>query len=253
MRKTSAVGRLILISVLGGVLVAALLVPVVAATGILVRNTADKFSTLSVNADSLPQRSAIYDRVGHLIAYVWNVDDGPGQTYTNGINRQPVTYAQISPNMLKAIVAIEDDRFWQHGALDVKGTIRALINDIEHKPIQGGSTLEQQYVKNVLVLQALDNPAQQKAATADTLSRKLDQLRMAVQVAHTMSKQQILAGYLNDSYYGSGAWGIETAAETYFNTTAAKLTMTQAATLAGIVEDPTRYDPIANPAQALAR
>ena len=70
MRKTSAVGRLILISVLGGVLVAALLVPVVAATGILVRNTADKFSTLSVNADSLPQRSAIYDRVGHLITYV---------------------------------------------------------------------------------------------------------------------------------------------------------------------------------------
>jgi membrane peptidoglycan carboxypeptidase len=105
----------------------------------------------------------------------------------------------------------------------------------------------------VLVLQDLDNPAAQQADTADNLSRKLDQLRMAVEVAHTMSKQQILAGYLNDSYYGNGAWGIETAAETYFNTTAAKLTMTQAATLAGIVEDPTRYDPINNPVQALAR
>ena len=253
LRKTSAVGRLILISVLGGVLVAALLVPVVAATGILVRNTADKFSTLSVNASSLPQRSAIYDRVGHLMAYVWNVDDGPGQTYTAGINRQPVTYQQISPNMLKAIVAIEDDRFWQHGALDVKGTLRALVNDFEHKPIQGGSTLEQQYVKNVLILQALDSPSAQQAATADTLSRKIDQLRMAVEVAHTMSKQQILAGYLNDSYYGNGAWGIDTAAETYFNTTPAKLTLLQAATLAGIVEDPSRYDPIADPAQALAR
>ena len=109
--------------------------------------------------------------------------------------------------MLTAIVAIEDDRFWQHGALDVKGTIRALVNDLEHKPIQGGSTLEQQYVKNVLVLQALDSPAAQQAATADNLSRKLDQLRMAVEVAHTMSKQQILAGYLNDSYYGNGAVG----------------------------------------------
>ena len=108
-------------------------------------------------------------------------------------------------------------------------------------------------MKNVLVLQALDNPAAQQAATADNLNRKLDQLRMAVQVAHTMSKQQILAGYLNDSYYGNGAWGIEAAAETYFNTTAAKLTMTQAATLAGIVENPTAYDPINNPAAALTR
>ena len=253
MGKTSAVGRLILISVLGGVLVAAMLVPVVAATGILVRNTADKFSTLSVDADSLPQRSAIYDRDGHLITYVWNVDLGPGMTYNDGIDRQPVNYDQISPNMLKAIVAIEDDRFWQHGALDVKGTIRALVNDLEHKPIQGGSTLEQQYVKNVLILQALDNPAAQQAATADTLSRKLDQLRMAVEVAHTMSKQQILAGYLNDSYYGNGAWGVEAAAETYFNTTAAKLTMAQAATLAGIVENPTEYDPIANPVRVARR
>jgi membrane peptidoglycan carboxypeptidase len=164
-----------------------------------------------------------------------------------------VNYDQISPNMLDAIVAIEDDRFWQHGALDVKGTIRALVNDLEHKPIQGGSTLEQQYVKNVLILQALDSPAAQQAATADTLSRKLDQLRMAVEVAHSMSKQQILAGYLNDSYYGNGAWGVEAAAETYFNTTAAKLTMLQAATLAGIVENPTQYDPISSPALALMR
>jgi len=79
-----------------------------------------------------------------------------------------------------------------------------IVNDIEHKPIQGGSTLEQQYVKNVLVLQDLDDQAAQQADTADNLNRKLDQLRMAVQVAHTMTKQQILAGYLNDSYYGNG-------------------------------------------------
>ena len=251
--KTGLVGRLIIFSALGGVLVAAMVVPIVAATGIVVRNTADKFSTIAVDSNSLAQRSAIYDREGNLITYVWGVDLGAGMTYANGIDRQPVTYNQISPNMLTAIVAIEDDRFWQHGALDVKGTIRALVNDLEHKPIQGGSTLEQQYVKNVLVLQDLDNPAAQQAATADNLNRKLDQLRMAVQVAHTMTKQQILAGYLNDSYYGNGAWGIEAAAETYFNTTAAKLTMTQAATLAGIVENPTQYDPIAYPTAALTR
>jgi membrane peptidoglycan carboxypeptidase len=251
--KTGLVGRLVIFSALGGVLVAAMVVPVVAATGIVVRNTADKFSTISVDSNSLAQRSAIYDREGNLITYVWGVDLGDGMTYSNGIDRQPVTYNQISPNMLTAIVAIEDDRFWQHGALDVKGTLRALVNDIEHKPIQGGSTLEQQYVKNVLVLQDLDNQTAQQADTADNLNRKLDQLRMAVQVAHTMTKQQILAGYLNDSYYGNGAWGIEAAAETYFNTTAAKLTMTQAATLAGIVENPSAYDPINNPAAALTR
>src|ERR1700744_3799179 len=236
----------------GGVLVAAMALPVVAATGILVRNTSDKFTTLSVDASSLPQRSEIYDANGKLITYVDGVDLGKNMKYT-GINRQPVSYNQISPSMLTAIVAIEDDRFWQHGALDVKGTMRALVNDLEHKPIQGGSTLEQQYVKNVLILQSLDDPAAQTAAAADTLSRKIDQLRMAVQVAHSMSKQQILAGYLNDSYYGSGAWGVEAAAETYFTTTAAKLTMVQAATLAGIVGNPTAYDPITNPVSALER
>src|ERR1700744_3971186 len=236
----------------GGVLVAAMALPVVAATGILVRNTSDKFTTLSVDASSLPQRSEIYDANGKLITYVYGVDLGKNMKYT-GINRQPVSYNQISPSMLTAIVGMEDARFWQPGALDVKGPLRALVNDLEHKPIQGGSTLEQQYVKNVLVLQALDAPAEQAAATADNLSRKLDQLRMAVEVAHTMSKQQILAGYLNDSYYGNGAWGLEAAAETYFSTPAAKLTMGQAATLAGIVENPAEYAPIADPSVSLIR
>ena len=250
--KTGSVGRITLMAVLGGVLVAAIALPVVGVTGILVRNTADKFTSLSVNASSLPQRSAIYDSDGKLITYVDGVDLGKGMTYT-GIDRQPVDYNQISPNMLVAIVAIEDDRFWQHGALDVKGTMRALVNDLEHKSIQGGSTLEQQYVKNVTILQSLDDPAAQQAAAADTLSRKIDQLRMAVNIAHSMSKQEILAGYLNDSYYGSGAWGVEAAAETYFNTTAAKLTMAQAATLAGIVENPSEYDPLVNPALSVTR
>src|SRR5947209_7260336 len=154
-----------------------MVLPVVAATGILVRNTADKFTTLSVNSSSLPQRSAIYDNAGHLITYVYGVDQGRDMTYS-GIDRQPVSYDQISKAMLVSIVAIEDDRFWQHGALDVKGTFRALVNDLEHKPVQGGSTLEQQYVKNVQILQNLDDPVAQQAAAADNLSRKLHQLRM---------------------------------------------------------------------------
>src|SRR3984957_5197595 len=109
---------------LGGVLVAAMALPVVAASGILVRNTADKFTTLSVDSASLPQRSAIYDSNGHLLTYGDGVDLGKGKKYT-GIDRQPVDYSQISQAMLVAIGAIEDDRFWQHGALDVNRSSRA--------------------------------------------------------------------------------------------------------------------------------
>jgi membrane peptidoglycan carboxypeptidase len=238
---------------LGGVLAAAMVLPVVAATGILVRNTSDKFTTLSLtNASGLPQRSEILDRDGNLITYVYGVDLGAGMKY-DGIDRQPVSYNQISPDMLKAIVSIEDNRYWQHGAIDLKGTLRAVVNDLEHKPVQGGSTIAQQYVKGVLVLSSLGNKAAIQAATAEDLNRKLNELRMAVDVEHTMSKQAILAGYLNNAYYGNGAWGIEAAAETYFSTTAAKLNLTQSATLAGIVENPSAYDPIADPSLSLMR
>ena len=250
--KSSAVGRLLLLSGLGGVLAAAIALPVVAATGILVRNTSDKFTTLSMDPSALPQRSEIFDRLGNPITSVYGVDLGKGMSFT-GIDRQPVTYNQISPYMVQAITAIEDDRYWTHGALDVKGTLRALVNDLRHQPVQGGSTIAQQYVKGILVLQAYGNKAAEQAAIADNLSRKVDELRMAVQAEHNLSKQDILAGYLNDAFFGNGAWGIEAAAETYFSTTAAKLTLLQAATLAGIVENPTAYDPIHNPATALER
>ncbi|MGH7733016.1 MAG: transglycosylase domain-containing protein, partial [Gemmatimonadales bacterium] len=143
----------------------------------------------------------------------------------------------------------------QHGAIDLRGTIRAAVNDIEHKPVQGGSTIAQQYVKNVLLLEAelADNSQGVQAANADTLNRKLNELRMAVAAEHQQSKQDILDGYLNDAYFGNNAYGIETAAETYFGTTAAKLTVTQAATLAGIVENPSAYAPIQHPATAIER
>jgi membrane peptidoglycan carboxypeptidase len=110
-------------------------------------------------------------------------------------------------------------------------------------------------VKNVLLLEAekAENSQALKAANATTLSRKLNELRMAVAAEHQQSKQDILAGYLNNAYFGNLAYGIETAAETYFGTTAAKLSMTQAATLAGIVENPSAYNPVRNPGLALTR
>ena len=260
--RTSVLGRLIILAAVGGVLAAAMIIPIVAATGVLVRNEANKFTTLSLTAASLPQRSEILDRYGHLLAYVYGVDVPYSTSASNatvlqyyGWDRQPVTYSQIDQNMVNAIVAIEDSRYWVHGALDLRGTIRAAVNDIQHQPVQGGSTIAQQYVKNVLLLSAEEagNAAAEKAAYADTLSRKLNELRLAVGVEHNYTKQQILAGYLNDAYFGNNAYGIETAAETYFGTTVTKLTVTQAATLAGIVENPSKYDPILDPTTAVTR
>ncbi len=260
--RTSVLGRLITFAAVAGVLAAALVIPVVAATGVLVRNEADKFTTLSLNTQGLPQRSEILDRYGHLLAYVYGVDVPYGSSATNskvlqyfGWDRQPVTFSQIAPVMVNAIVAIEDSRYWLHGAIDLRGTIRAAVNDIQHQPVQGGSTIAQQYVKNVLLLDAevARNTKAEQAAYAETLTRKLNELRMAVNVEHAQSKQEILAGYLNDAYFGYNAYGIEAAAETYFDTTVEKLTATQAATLAGIVENPSAYDPILHPGTALTR
>ena len=260
--RTSVLGRLVTLAVVAGVLAAAMVLPIVAASGILVRNQADKFTTLSLNTQGLPQRSEILDRNGNLLAYVYGVDlpyynNASSTSVINyfGWDRQPVVYSQINENMINAIVAIEDSRYWVHGAIDLRGTIRAAVNDIQHQPVQGGSTIAQQYVKNVLLLSAeeADNAQGETAAAADTLNRKLNELRMAVAVEHQQTKQDILAGYLNDAYFGYNAYGIEAAAETYFGTTAAKLTVTQAATLAGIVENPSKYDPILDPKVALTR
>jgi membrane peptidoglycan carboxypeptidase len=213
---------------LGGVLCAAMVLPVVAASGIAVRNTADKVTATSLNVSALPERSAIYDSDGHLITYVYGVDAGNGADY-QGVDRQPVAYNQISQNMLTAIVAIEDDRYWQHGAIDFQGTFRAFVSDLQGNSVQGGSTIVQQYVKGVLVLANLGNTAAEQQATADNLSRKYAELRMALNVSHNVTRQDILAGYLNDAYYENSAWGIEAAAETYFGERASQLTLTQAA------------------------
>jgi membrane peptidoglycan carboxypeptidase len=250
--KTGVVGRLISISAVGGVIAAAMALPVVATTGVVLRDQANKAAApASASFGTIPQRSEILDANGHLLAYVYGVNLG-NSTKASGIDRQPVTYDQIAPAMGKAVVAIEDNRFWTEGALDVKGTLRALINDLQHKPVQGGSSITQQYVKNMLILTA-PNAQQAQAAYEATLSRKLHELRLAISVAHQQSKQQILTGYLNDAYFGNLAYGIEVAAETYFGTSAAKLTLPQAALLAGMVENPTGYNPFTNPATATKR
>jgi membrane peptidoglycan carboxypeptidase len=154
--------------------------------------------------------------------------------------------------MREAIVAVEDSRYYQHGALDLRGTLRAIATDVFGGAIQGGSTLAQQYVKNALVLTA-PNAAQQRAAVADSVARKIRELRIAAAVEHELTANQLLAAYLNVAYFENEAYGIQLAAQRYFSTTAARLTLTQSALLAGLVQNPVQFDPLAYPAAARVR
>jgi membrane peptidoglycan carboxypeptidase len=155
--------------------------------------------------------------------------------------------------MRKAIVAIEDSRFYDHGALDLKGTLRAMLrNQTEGEVQQGGSSITQQYVKISLVEKAR-TAAERTAATAVTYERKLTELRYAIAVEDQLSKDEILERYLNLVNFGDGSYGVQAAAQHYFRTTADKLTLPQAALLAGLVKNPTGYDPTNDLARSKAR
>ena len=157
-------------------------------------------------------------------------------------SRVLVQSQDISAWMKQAIVATEDKRFYQHRGIDIRGMARALIADIRHQgAVQGGSTITQQFVKNELT------------GNARSVQRKLKEAALAWQLEQRWSKDRILTAYLNTIYFGNGAYGVEVAARTYFGSTAKKLTLPEAALLAGIPEDPSLYDPVAHPKTAKAR
>jgi membrane peptidoglycan carboxypeptidase len=238
------VGQLILLTLVAGLLVAGITLPAIAITGIAARDASNTFDNLPVGSLGTPPTvSKMYDAEGQVIAEFY-----PGDIY-----RVPVTYNQIAPVMRQAIVAIEDDNFWTEGALDPRGTLRAIFSDEGGGQLQGASTLAQQYVKNVRVLQAGDNNTLVQQAIYPDAARKLEQLRIASTVEHEMSQQNLLAAYLNVAPFGEHAYGIQVAAERYFSVPASQLTLTQAAELAGIVQEPSGYDPIYYPTQSLAR
>ena len=158
-------------------------------------------------------------------------------------NRQPVSLDQISKWVPAATIAIEDRRFYKHGGLDYFGIVRALYADIRAgKVVQGGSTITQQLVRNLYI----SNKSQ-------TLGRKTTEACLAIKLARKKSKQWILAAYMNQVYYGNHAYGIEAAAQTYFSRPARRLTLNQAALLAGLPQAPSRFDPFQRPAEAIAR
>jgi penicillin-binding protein 1A len=165
-----------------------------------------------------------------------------GSIPSEGRNRQRVPWRKISPWVPKATVAIEDRRYWQHGGIDPIGISRAFWADISKgEVVQGGSTITQQLVRNLYI------------SRERTFTRKLREACLAVKLADKWSKRKILTTYLNQIYYGSQAYGVEAAAQTYFSKPAKKLTLAQAALLAGLPQAPSRYDPFANPRAARVR
>jgi penicillin-binding protein 1A len=158
-------------------------------------------------------------------------------------NRQPLQLSQMSPWLPKATVAIEDKRFYEHGGLDYRGIVRALLKDIETgSAAQGGSTITQQLVRNLYI-----------GNDQRTIGRKLKEACLAVRLYDKWPRRKILATYLNQVYYGNHAFGVEAAAQTYFSKSARDLTLTQAALLAGLPQAPSVYDPLRRPSVALSR
>jgi membrane peptidoglycan carboxypeptidase len=242
-RVLSHVVVMIVVSVVLGVVVAGLAIPFAGVAGVGARNVARTMDDLpeELEINDLSQRTTILDANGNKLASLYDE------------NRITVPLKGISRTMVKALVAIEDYRFYQHGALDLKGTLRALVtNQANNGVVQGGSSITQQLVKLTLLNQA-KTKAEKKAATDDTYARKLKELRYAIALEQTHSKDWILWRYLNTAYFGDGAYGVQAAARHYFNVNARDLNLRQSAMLAGMVKNPSGYDPTNFPDRTLER
>ena len=232
------------ISLLAGLLVAMLALPVVGAVGLTAKDSADSFLDLPENltVPPLAQASRILDARGNQLAVL-----------SGEQNREVVPLSRVPQVMRQAVIDIEDSRFYEHDGLDYKGLIRAYLTNRENGEVtQGGSTLTQQYVKNVLLMSAT-TPEEKKAATEQTVDRKLREARYALYLEAHLSKDEILERYLNIAYFGDGAYGVEVAARHYFNVDVDNLTLPQAAMLAGLVKNPTAFNPALHPQAARAR
>lgn len=241
-------GAFLVLSLLAGALGAGVAIPAVAALGGGAKGAVGIFNELpdDLSRSPLNQQSVIYDAKGGVIATPY------------AENRIIVKLNQIAPIMQKAQVAIEDSRFYAHGAIDARGLSRAVVETLQGNK-QGASTLTQQFVKLTLTENARlddDTEAAQEAQARSGwagIARKLRELRYAVNLEQNMTKDQILQAYLNLAYYGDRAYGVEAAAQHYFSKSAAKLNYLEAALLAGTVQQPGTTDPINNPKAAQQR
>ena len=232
---------------LAGVLLAGVMAPAWIGVGSLSNQVSDSVDSISADfaAAQVPLVTTVTDSAGNPIAYLFDQ------------YRIPVTFGQISQNMTAAIISVEDKRFYSESGIDFKGALRAALNNSSGGDTQGASTITQQYVKNYLVdIVDRNDPAARAKDQAADVGRKIREAKIAMQLDQTMSKNDILTAYLNVVDFGSGAvgpFGVGAAAKAYFGTTADKLSVPQAALLAGMVNNPILYNPYKFPQNALTR
>ena len=225
-------------SVLAGVLVAVMVTPAIAVAGATVNNTIGIF-------DSLPDFIEIDQQASQNRIYA-NQDGVPVQIATIfDQNREEVAWEEVSDFAKNAAVSGEDRRFYEHGGVDIPGVIRAAVTNVAAGGVtEGASTITQQYVKNTFIQQALELPTEEEqdaayeAAIDDSFDRKLKEMKLAISLEKKYTKQEILLAYLNIANFGGNTYGIEAAAERYYNTTALNLTVAQAASLIATVQSP---------------
>ncbi|MDY6871658.1 MAG: transglycosylase/D,D-transpeptidase PonA2 [Actinomycetota bacterium] len=229
---------------LASVLAAALMFPVVGGIGLMSNRASDVVangSTALVEGE-VPQVSTMVDAKGNTIAWLYSQ------------RRFEVPSEQIANTMKLAIVSIEDKRFAEHNGVDWQGTLTGLAGYLRgDTDTRGGSTLEQQYVKNYQLLVVAQTDSEKRAAVEITPARKLREIRMALTLDKTFTKPEILTRYLNLVSFGNGAFGIQDAAQTYFGVNASELNWQQSALLAGLVQSTSTLNPYTNPDGALAR
>jgi membrane peptidoglycan carboxypeptidase len=229
---------------LASVVAAALMFPLVGGFGLMSNRASDVVANGSAQLveGEVPAVSTMVDAKGNTIAWLYSQ------------RRFEVPSDQIANTIKLALVSIEDKRFTEHNGVDWKGTLTGLAGyasgDVDTR---GGSTIEQQYVKNYQLLVIAQTDAEKRAAIETTPARKLREIRMALTLDKTFTKQEILTRYLNLVSFGNGAFGIQDAAQTYFGINASELNWQQAALLAGMVQSTSALNPYTNPDGALAR
>lgn len=235
----------LLIASLMGTLAAGLVLPIAGAAGAAVRAVPETFRELPSELEVVEpsEGSRMLDSQGRVMARFYSE------------RRIVVPSDQIAPVMKNAIIAVEDRRFMNHHGIDPEGMVRAVVNNLTSGKTQGASTITQQYVKNMLMergLQAGDQDLIDEAVEVSA-ERKLREARYAISIETQMSKEDILAGYLNLASFGTNIYGVEAASRAYFSKSANELTVPEAALLAGTVQSPVEYDPLVDPEAAEVR
>ena len=229
----------VLVAASGGIISALLVLPFAVGANAVTGDAIDFLNDMpsELTEMKMAEASHLYSSDGQLLATFF------------AENRTYMPLDQISENLQNAAVSIEDQRFWEHGGMDVQGTARAFLKKATGGEQSGGSGITQQYVKNILIDKANQegDPFGVLKAREATMARKAREAKLALTVAGAMSKEDILEGYLNVAQFGASVYGAEAAAQYYFSKPAKDLNIVEAATIAGITKNPTLYDPTRHP------